>query len=438
MLLVRLRIATLLAALSSFIRELTTAIASRDQIPLHRVAYVHHQKHGGLNGRLRVAIVATDAADLLAKLQRFVAAHSETSNAAKPLPRGIHFAFEPLGPSAPVAVLFPGQGSQFPNMLRDLSVEFGEVSTCFERASRTLAPIFEESIFDLVFPPPAFAEGEKQSQVERLKATRFAQPALGICDVAMWRLLRAFGVKTDFVAGHSYGELAALCVAGCMTEGELVTLSAARGSAMTTSAGDDSPQTASASSGQMLAVSSDAHTLKSLLSGVEEVWLANLNGPRQTVISGTSAGIAAAAQRLDAAKISARMLPVSAAFHSPLMGAARQRFDEALSQITFAPPRIPVYSNVTAEQYAADGSSVRSLLGDQLQHEVRFAEEIERMYRDGARVFVEAGPKGVLTGLVGDILGDRPHVAIATQPTSNNGVTAFLECLAELVRKERT
>ena len=91
------------------------------------------------------------------------------------------------------------------------------------------------------------------------------------------------------------------------------------------------------------------------------------------------------------------MLPVSAAFHSPLMGAARQRFDQALSQITFAPARIPVYSNVTAEPYSADGSSVRSLLGDQLQHEVRFAEEIERMYRDRARVFVEAGPKGVLT-----------------------------------------
>ena len=143
-------------------------------------------------------------------------------------------------------------------MLRDLAIEFGEVSTCFERASRTLAPILEESIFDLVFPPPTFTESEKQSQVERLKATRFAQPALGICDVAMWRLLRAFGVKADFVAGHSYGELAALCVAGCMTESELVTLSAARGSAMTTSASDDSPQTASGSSGQMLAVSSDA------------------------------------------------------------------------------------------------------------------------------------------------------------------------------------
>ena len=121
----------LLAAVSSFIRELTTAIASQDQIPLHRVAYVHHQKHGGLNGRLRVAIVATDAADLLAKLQRFVAAYSDTNNAAKPLPPGIHFALEPLGPSAPVAILFPGQGSQFPNMLRDLAIEFGEVSTLF-------------------------------------------------------------------------------------------------------------------------------------------------------------------------------------------------------------------------------------------------------------------------------------------------------------------
>ncbi|HEX4412629.1 MAG TPA: beta-ketoacyl synthase N-terminal-like domain-containing protein, partial [Lacipirellulaceae bacterium] len=423
----------LLVTVSSFVRDLSAAIAAEEQIPLHRVAYGQHLKHGALGGRLRLAVVASEAADLLAKLQHFVATCSDSTPATMRMPPGIHFAMEPLGPTAPVAVLFPGQGSQFPNMLRDLAVEFVEVSSCFERASRALSPILEQSIFELVFPPPSFTDGEKEAQAERLKATRFAQPALGVCDIAMWRLLHAFGVRADFMAGHSYGELAALCAAGCMTESDLIKLSAARGSAMTSTSDDDSVRSSPTNLGQMLAASADGNAVKPHLAGLDDVWVANLNGPRQTVISGTAEGIAAASRRLTEANITTRLLPVAAAFHSPLMHAARERFDHALSQTGFTSPRIPVYSNVTAEQHSADGDSMRSLLGDQLQHEVRFAEEIDRMYRDGARIFIEAGPKSVLTSLVRDILGDRPHVAIATQPSATSGVTAFLDSLAGLI-----
>ncbi len=414
---------SLLAAVTAFLGQLTAALESRETIPLHGLAYAQHLKHGGLNGKLRLAVVAEDAAVLRDQLQRFIAACGNGAPLQK-LPLGIHFTSEPLGPAAPIAILFPGQGSQAPNMLRDLAVEFSDVSTRFEEAERVLAPILGESVANVVFPPPSFSDAERDAEAERLKATRFAQPALGICDIAVWRLLHEFGVNAAFFAGHSYGELAALCAAESISEANLYALSAARGLAMTSS---------DTEAGQMLAVTADAETVRRHLAGLQEVWLANLNSPRQTVITGTVTGIAAAEHRLTEANLSVRRLPVAAAFHSPLMRTARKRFDLALSQTEFGAPRASVYSNVTADKYPSDGLSIAGLLGSQLEHEVRFAEEIERMYADGARIFIEAGPKSVLTSLVREILGDRSHIALATQPSGTNGVAAFLNSLAELV-----
>ncbi|HEY2881028.1 MAG TPA: acyltransferase domain-containing protein, partial [Pirellulales bacterium] len=415
----------LLASVNQFADQLGKAIKSAATAPLERIAYAHHLRQGNTAGLHRLAIVSTDAADLLAKLNSFSAACGSDGVTAKKMLAGVHHTSEPIGRPAPIAFLFPGQGSQYPNMLRDLAVEFQEVSGCFQRAEQVLSSELDQSLSDLVFPPPEFNEAEKADAAERLKATRFAQPALGTCGIAMLRLLNAFGVRPAFAGGHSFGELIALCAAGSISEPTLFRLAAARGRAMTI--GD--PATSDAGlqdNGQMLAVSADAASVKQLLAGIHEVWLANRNGPKQTVVSGTRTGIALAVDLLNSAGIATKLLPVAAAFHSPLMKSAQQRFQASLLETQFAPPRFAVYSNVTADKYPEDEATIRSLLSEQILSEVQFVEEIQRLYRDGARIFIEAGPKAVLTGLVGDILRDRTHLAVSTQPSGTDGVTGFM------------
>ncbi|HEY2760922.1 MAG TPA: acyltransferase domain-containing protein, partial [Pirellulales bacterium] len=474
-------IAGLVSAASQFANQLEARMASGAEVPLERIAYAHHLRQGNPNVAHRLAVIASDAPGLLKQLQSFVEGASQPASSDKKFIKGVHFTESPIGNSAPIAFLFPGQGSQFPNMLRDLAIEFREIADAFQRAERVLLPVLGQPLSELIFPPPTFSDAEATQAAERLKATRFAQPALGVCGVAVWRLLSSFGVQPSFAAGHSFGELIALCCAECIDEETLYRLAAARGRAMTfgqhganehgiNERGEHNcignghlhhdnsnsshngngqkyearqenghsanghfagPQSA-VDYGQMLAVSADATSVKQLLSGIDEIWLANLNARKQTVISGTQSGIALATEKLKASGVAARLLPVSAAFHSPLMKPAHQRFQADLLGTRFASPRISVFSNVTAEAYPCDEVSMRRLLADQILGEVRFVDEIQALHRDGARVFIEVGPKSVLTGLVDDILDERPHLAVSTQPSGGSGVTAFLNALGQL------
>ncbi|WP_010581741.1 type I polyketide synthase [Schlesneria paludicola] len=422
---------TLQSVIGAYADQLETALAAGHQPALHRLAYALHLRYGSLNSRWRAAFVAADTAELLSKLRAWQAAFSDGKSPTHKLPTGIFYTREPMG-QAGVAFVFPGQGSQTPDMLRDVAVDFREVSATFEEAERVLAPLFGESLVNRVFPPPPFSDVEKTLAVERLKATQFAQPALGVCGVAMLRLLRAFGVRPTVALGHSFGELIALCAAGSLSAGQLHRLAAARGLAMSQGATSDVDTPRSRDAGQMLAVAADAATVQKLLGTIPDVWLANRNSPRQTVVSGTRIGISAATNALTDVGITVRLLPVSAAFHSPLMDEARHRFRTELENVAFQAPKFPVYSNITAEQYPHDPVQIRELLADQLRHDVRWVDEVESAYRDGARIFVEVGPRSVLTNLVGEILGDRPHLAVDTQRSGIHGVTALCQALGQL------
>jgi malonyl CoA-acyl carrier protein transacylase len=157
------------------------------------------------------------------------------------------------------------------------------------------------------------------------------------------------------------------------------------------------------------------------------VVLANHNGPRQTVVSGPTADVEAAVSALRSAGLGAKRIAVACAFHSPVVAAAGALFAAELSTVDVREPQIPVWANRTARRY---GDDVRGELAAQIGSPVRFADQIEDMYAAGARIFVEAGPGRVLSRLVDDILGDRPHRAIACEPRP--GLRGFLEALAAL------
>ncbi len=318
-----------------------------------------------------------------------------------------------------VAFLFSGQGSQYPGMGADLFAAF----PCLHEIMARGAPWA-----DRIWPAQSFSPAERRAQAEALTDTRVAQPALGMVELAGARILEVCGVRPDMLAGHSYGELAALAVAGALDPTELLDLSEARGRAILDSAGDEP--------GTMAAVSAGPEEIGSALRGVEglaELVLANLNAPRQTVISGPSAAIATALEHLEQAGLAARPIPVACAFHSSVVAGAEPAYAKHLAAARVSSPTIPVWSNTSATPYPEnDPDAVRAQLARHLVQPVRFTDQVRAMHAAGARIFIEVGPGRVLTGLVGKILGDAEHLAVSTDARGEAGIPTFLTALARL------
>ncbi len=370
-----------------------------------------------------LAVVATSLEDLQQKLAQAKARMGAGEMLIRDS-RGIYFAQEPSSQAGKVAFLFPGQGSQYPDMLRDLVMQFPLVREQFEHANRVLAERLPRPLSDYIFPIPTKSEEATQANRQALTDTRIAQPALGAAGLAVSTLLQKMGVRPDFVAGHSYGEIVALCQARVFGQEELFAISEARGRFMAEATGPDS--------GAMAAVRGDRATVEAITKGIPDLTLANLNSPSQTVISGPTAAIEEAMRRCEAQRIRAQKLPVACAFHSPLVEPARERLARFLSTVTFHAPQITVFSNTTGEPYPCEPEAIRELLSMHLARPVEFQKEIEAMYRAGARIFIEAGPRSVLSGLVDQILADKPHLAVAVDG-GGAGIPALLRALGQLV-----
>jgi acyl transferase domain-containing protein/NAD(P)H-dependent flavin oxidoreductase YrpB (nitropropane dioxygenase family) len=363
---------------------------------------------------VQVAVVAADLDDLAAKLPQ-----AQSFSAG-----GGVFVAATGAERGRVAFLFPGQGSQYPGMLADLFI-------AFPRLRRLLEPLADRDLVPVMFPPAAFGRDDADAQRAALTDTRAAQPTLGVAGLAVHELLSNLGIRPDLAGGHSYGELVALAVAGALDPADLVAVSAARAAAILAAAGDDP--------GAMAAVSATAGAVEAALEGVSGndagltgVRIANHNAPNQVVISGPTAAVEAAVRHLGDAGLAAKRIPVACAFHSSVVAGAAHTLRAELNQRHLGSPSIPVWSNTTALPYPDDPDAVRELLAGQVALPVRFVDEVEAMYAAGARVFVEAGPSRVLTGLVGKILGDRPHVAVACDAPGEAGLPRLLTAVAQL------
>jgi malonyl CoA-acyl carrier protein transacylase/acyl carrier protein len=278
----------------------------------------------------------------------------------------------------------------------------------------------------VVFPIPAFTDGEREAQAERLTATEWAQPALAAHGLALLEVLQALGLRPDCVAGHSFGELTALCAAGAYDSAALLRLARRRGELMGEAVG---------TAGAMLAVLADAGVVQDALAGAEDLWLANHNGPGEFVVSGTREAIAALRDRLVADRVSVRELSTATAFHSPLVAPAGPPLAEHLAGVEVRPPAVDVYGNADAAPYPPDPDQVRGRIASHPETPVCWADTIEAMYAAGARTFVEVGAGGTLTALMPRILGEAEHTAIRTDGSGLHGVTGLHRALGQLAAR---
>lgn len=320
-----------------------------------------------------------------------------------------------------VAFMFSGQGSQRINMAADLFMAFPQLRSLLKG---------NEKYENILFPSQAFTLEERRAQQERIKDTRNAQPLLGIVDTAISQLLTSFGIQPDMVAGHSYGELPALSYAGVFDTNSMIKLSESRAEAILSSVGKDA--------GKMAAVHANTSTVDALIEELDEVWAVNYNSPQQTVIAASQKGMELFIKKAEELQISFTELNVSCAFHSPLLDDAEGKFAEALEDVKFKKATLPVWSNTTSKAYPKGPKAIRNRLAEHVVKPVRFVEQIEAMYEDGARIFIEVGPGGTLVGLVSQTLDLEEIVPIQVERSNEEGLTYFLQALAKYMASGRT
>ncbi|GGY14852.1 type I polyketide synthase [Paludibacterium paludis] len=358
-----------------------------------------------------VAGSADDAVRLLGEAARQLHARRDSDWEH---PQGIYYKVRAAETDGRIVALFPGQGSQYVNMGRDLANDYPVMRQAFEAldavAHETGAPL----ISDAVFPAPAFTDEASQAQMQALTQTRVAQPAIGAVSAGYFRLLGQMGLKPDFMAGHSYGEVTALWAAGVMSDRDYCAVSLARGAAA------DSPAAgAGEDPGAMLAVSLNETDAGDLLSRFKDVIIANYNSPEQLVLGGATASIREVREHLESRKVRCQILPVAAAFHTPSVRHACAPFKAALAGIAFHSPASAVYSTATGERHSQNPDAIKDALVSQLISPVYFKQTIERIHDDGGRIFIEIGPKGTLGKLVANILQGKPHSVISLNPGAN-------------------
>ncbi|MFP6584295.1 MAG: SDR family NAD(P)-dependent oxidoreductase [Candidatus Hydrogenedentota bacterium] len=339
-------------------------------------------------------------------------------------PEGIYYGTGT--PDGQLAFIFPGQGAQYTDMLKDLACQFPEMIDALDLADEVYG-IGEDGtrLSDRIYPHPTFDKEFAKRDTAALTKTGVAQPAIGCVSLGAMNVLSRFDIAPEAAAGHSYGELTALHAGGVLTADGLVQASKLRGELMGAGEGD---------CGTMLAVRGDIAATQAVINEEElDVVIANKNSPEQAVLSGTTEAIQQAKGVFDARKISSTPLTVAAAFHSKLVADAAKPFAEGLADVEFSKATIPIFSNTTGEQYPKDIKEARTLLANQLANPVEFVNEITALYKSGVRTFIEVGPGARMTGLIKAILKDTSPNAYALDASNGkqSGITDLAKTLAQ-------
>jgi acyl transferase domain-containing protein/acyl carrier protein/NAD(P)-dependent dehydrogenase (short-subunit alcohol dehydrogenase family) len=323
-----------------------------------------------------------------------------------------------------IAFLFPGQGSQYVNMGRELLSEpaFAEV---IKEGDAVMTPILGKPLTSYIYVDANDPDALKKAEYD-LMQTAITQPAMLMLDAALCRLLKEYGFEPDMVMGHSLGEYAALNAAGVMPFAEALEASAARGAEMSRVKVDDN--------GWMAAVMAPLDVVLSTLNEIDGYVIpANINSYNQVVIGGASKAVERAIEVFTQKGYQAQRIPVSHAFHTRIVAPASGPLRKQLDRFHITPPRIPLVANVTGEVYPTTVEEIKDILEKQIASPVQWVKGLETLYREGVRCFVEVGPKKALKGFVDDVLGSKPDVvSLFTNHPKTGTLQSFNQALCGL------
>jgi len=377
------------------------------------------------DGPWRAAVVARDAEDARAKLVRLGGQLAEGKGRLRDR-NGVYLASAPLGQDGKVAFMFPGEGSQHRGMLRELVLHYPAMRQWFD--------LVDAAFFDhprgvlpsrVIFPAAEPAEGA----IWRMD---LGAEAVFAADQAVATLYDTIGLRPDMLVGHSTGEYAALHSAGIARSSDPHRLRAEIRALndLYVEMADEGR----IAPGTLIAVGAvDGDALDDRLAAREDAFLAMDNCPNQKVVAAFDAGAAAWVEAV-AADLGgfAEVLPFGRAYHSPAFAAFAERMEGLLATLPLDAPKVPVYSCLTAAPFPDTPAGIRHLMAGQWAGRVRFAETIRRMHADGARIFVECGPRNTLAPFVDDTLRGMPHLAVAVDTAGRTGLAQLHHVAAQL------
>lgn len=295
-----------------------------------------------------------------------------------------------------VAMLFTGQGSQYPHMGRGLYETEPLFRQVIDECDEILRTGLSESLVDILFPT-------HESDAELVNETVYTQPALFAIEYAVARLWQSWGVEPSVLLGHSVGEYVAATIAGCMTLSEGLGLISERARLM---------QQISKAGKMAVLFAPEAQVAQRLKGKESKVAIAAVNGPENTVISGDAEVVDQMVHQFEADGIGLQRLVVSHAFHSPLMDEMLDDFESFAEGIDFQPPKIGLVSNLTG-QLLKEAPTAR-YWRDHVRNAVRFVDGVERVAESKATILLEVGPSATLLGMAKRCLPDSPVASIAT------------------------
>ena len=337
------------------------------------------------------------------------------------------YPFTPSEIKPKVCFMFPGQGSQYVDMMKDLASKYKVVMDTFMEADRHLINIIGQNLTDTLWSKPGETKEQIAAREAAIKKTEMTQPAMLTADIAMMRLLSSFGIKPDVVMGHSLGEYAAAVAAGIFDFENGLKAVCTRGKVMSEIKVEDN--------GKMASIAATAEAVEPQLKRINGyVAVANKNCPTQTVIAGASKSVDDAIKMFTDMGIQAVQIPVSHAFHSEIVRPAMPQYRAFLDTLKFNAPKMPITTNVTAEFYPSDPEKIKDLMVTQISHSVEWIKQLKTTYDSGVRLFVECGPKRVLSALATNTLSDKKDIRVlASNHPKKGGIVEFNDLFANLI-----
>lgn len=410
-------------------RHLATRVEQDDQLTLYDLAGTLQARVA--EGHQRLGIVARDPADLVKKLRQ-AAKHLDDPERHRLQSRsGVYFCDRPL--EGKLAFLFPGEGSQYTGMLSDLACHFPQVREWFDFWDDLYPDQREIPPSQVVFPPPTgLSEETRKGLQERLFAMDMGSEAVFIASQALFDLLETLDVRADMMVGHSTGENTALVASRAVRVRDRSALG--RHIRNLNQVYQAMEHSGDIPTGMLLTVGAidRARVLEEVESSGGRLHLAMDNCFHQAVLFGDRESIETAARNFTGEGGLCSYLAFDRAYHTPLFAPVTQAFTEFYTRVKLRSPEVPLYSCASTEPFPRGDRAVRELAASQWSTRVRFIDTVERLYSDGARVFLEVGPGGNLSAFVKDILKKRPYLALQCNDRNRSGLEQIQHLLATL------